>query len=573
LDNTETSALIKQLEVCKLKKWSKLLIWILVLVLLLSACSTGDRKEDNGNPAKEASTTANSSADTAEKEKSEDGQSESGEETEDGQMLPVSAKDTLVVAHEADSIDLDPFGSTTDVTLKIKSQVYEPLVEMTIDNEILPALATEWEYIDDNGTLQMKLREGVKFHNGEIMTAQDVLFSLELASGSGQSMPVANIDFEKSSAPDDLTVILAQKTVRFDLVEYLSIPMAVIFSKKGYEDNGGNWATMDIGTGPYVWGEWAPGDHQDLHAFEDYWEEGYPLIQNITFKVITEATNRSIEIETGSCDLSYNPNVVDLPNLKSNENLYVYEELAFDNSIFGFNNADETWANSDLHKAFKWALDVDAAWELALNDTGAPAHTFVPSNVIGFLGEDRGYTTVGYDLDKAREFLEASGNGDGITCEFLVHNRPARLDIATFWANSLKQIGIDLQINILDSATITQRLKVEGTFDAFMWGIATYTSKADYLLRHMDGIDTPPTLAICRWQNQEYTDLLNKGVAEPDAAKAMEYTDAAQELLYENYPVIPLYQQQSTYVMVENLKGIRDGTYQVPLLKKAYFES
>ena len=82
----------------------------------------------------------------------------------------------------------------------------------------------------------MKLREGVKFHNGETMTAEDVLFSLKVASESGQSMPVANIDFDKSEVVDDLTVNLAQKTVRYDLAEYLSIPMAAIFSKKGYED-------------------------------------------------------------------------------------------------------------------------------------------------------------------------------------------------------------------------------------------------------------------------------------------------------------------------------------------------
>lgn len=555
-----------------MKKLSKVLVLVLVLAMLLTACSSGDGKKDDGKT--DGNNTTPTTPTTPDTKPTDDGKKDDDkkDDTKPTTGLPTSSKDTLILAHQTDSIDLDPHGSTTNSTLKIKNQVYEPLVEMTIDNEVKPALATSWEYIDDNGTLQLKLREGVKFHNGETMTAQDVLFSLKVASESGQSMPVANIDFDKSAVVDDLTVNLAQKKVRYDLVEYISIPMAVIFSQKGYEEGGGDWSKMDIGTGPYVWGEWASGDHQDLHAFEDYWEEGYPLIKNITVKVITEATNRSIEIETGSCDMAYDVNVVDIPNLKANDKLFVYEELTFDNSIFGFNNADETWANSDLHKAFKWAFDVDAAWDLALNNTGRAAHSFAPPNVKGFLGEDRGYTTVGYDLDKAKEFLDASGHGDGIACEFLVANNPARLDIATFWANSLKQIGIDLQINILDGATINQRLKVEGTFDAFMWGVATYTSKADYLLRHMDGIDTPPTLAICRWKNQEYTDLLNKGVAEKDPVKEQEYTDEAQKLLYEHYPVIPLYQQQDTYVMVKELKGVRDGTYQVPLLKRAYFE-
>jgi len=546
-----------------MKKTTRVLALILALAMLLAACGGGTTQ-----PAQ----TSNQPAQSSGGESSQPAQTSSNEPASTGNGLPVSSKDTLILAHQTDSIDLDPHGSTTNSTLKIKNQVYEPIVEMTIDNEIKPALATEWEYIDDKGTLQFTLRKGVKFHNGGEMKAEDVLFSYKQQSESGQSMPVANIDFDNSYVKDDYTVVLAQKTVRYDLVEYLSIPMAVIFSKEGYEANNGDWSTMDIGTGPYMWGEWVSGDHQDLVAFDDYWEEGYPLIKNIHVVVITEATNRSIEIETGSCDMAYDVNVVDLPNLKANDDLFVYEELTFDNSIFGFNNADTTWANSDLHKAFKWAFDVDAAWELAMNGTGRAAHSFAPPNVNGFLGEDRGYTTVGYDLDKAKEFLEASGNGNGITCDFLVANNPQRLDIATFWSNSLKQIGIDLDINILDGATINQRLKVEGTFDAFMWGVATYTSKVDYLLRHFDGISTPPTLCIVRWKNQEYTDLLDKGVAEPDAAKAQTYTDDAQKLLYDNYPAIPLYQQQDTYVMDKGLKGVRDGTYQVPLLKRAYFE-
>ena len=105
-----------------------------------------------------------------------------------------------------------------------------------------------------------------------------------------------------------------------------------------------------------------------------------------------------------------------------------------------------------------------------------------------------------------------------------------------------------------------------------MWGVATYTSKVDYLLRHFDGITSPTTLCIVRWKNEDYKKFLDDALAEPDAAKALALTDEAQKLLYDNYPAIPLYQQQDTYVMVKSLKGVRDGTYQVPLLKRAYFE-
>ena len=532
-----------------MKQWSKALVFILAMAILLAACGADPQTDSPTDPAQTPDAAPTGAPGAVQP---------NGEPERPTSDRPVSSKDTLIIAHEQDSTDMDIHGSTTNTTLKIKSQVYEPLIEQTVEGEFLPALATQWEYIDDAATLQLTLRDGVKFHNGETMSAEDVLFSLEVASQSGQSMPVENIDFEKSYCPDEKTVVLYQKVIQYDLVYDLSMPMAAIFSKKGYEEGNGNWANMDIGTGPYMWGEWVPGDHQDLHAFEDYWDEGYPLIKNITFKVIVEGTNRDIELETASCDMAYNCNVNDIPNLKANEKLYVYEELVPDNSIFGFNNTSEIWSNSDLHKAFKWAFDVDSAWELSMNGTGLAAHSFCPPNVKGYLGEDRGYTTVGYDLDKAKEFLKAAGYENGISCEFLVANNPVRLDIATFWANSLKQIGVDLQINILDGATISQRLKVEGTFDAFMWGSGATNGHIDYLMRHYDK-DTSASLAVCRWQNQEFADIIDKAIQAQDEEQMYALYDQAQKLLFEHYPAIPLYTQQDTYAMVKELKGVKDG--------------
>ena len=130
-----------------MKQLSRILVLILIFAVLLTACSKGDTtKDDQKQNEPQTNTDAN---------KEDKNNDKNTDDKPDTSGLPVSSKDTLVIAHQSDSIDLDMHGSTTNATIKIKGQVYEPLIELTVDNELLPLLATSWEYIDDHGTLQI----------------------------------------------------------------------------------------------------------------------------------------------------------------------------------------------------------------------------------------------------------------------------------------------------------------------------------------------------------------------------------------------------------------------------------
>lgn len=271
-----------------MKRFEKKSFWALVLVLamamsLLVGCGGNNTADSSGSTNQSGSNSGSSS-----------NSSSSGDSAE-------VEKDTLIVAVAADSGDLNPHGNYSTSLARIKAQVYEGLFFLTYENELIPWLATGYEWKDDT-TVEIKLREGVQFHCGGEMTAEDVMFSLEKVNESAQKTIVEKIDFENSKIIDDYTIELKCVEPYAPLITNLSYLPASIFSKEGYEANGGDW-TKPIGTGPYVWGEWVTGSEQWVHAFENYW--GEPVgVPNIQFKVIAEATNRVIELETGNCDLA-----------------------------------------------------------------------------------------------------------------------------------------------------------------------------------------------------------------------------------------------------------------------------
>ena len=180
------------------------------------------------------------------------------------------AKDVLTIAVMTDCGDMNPHGLTSNKNWKIKGQCYETLFYVDYETgDIEPMLATDYEWVD-SCTLKIKLREGVKFHNGGEMTADDVLFSLTEVYNSAANYPIATLDMDKCEKVDDYNIILRTKEPYSPLVNNLSNCATAIFSKAGFEADNGQFS-VDIGTGPFVFGEWLEGESVTQERFDDYW--------------------------------------------------------------------------------------------------------------------------------------------------------------------------------------------------------------------------------------------------------------------------------------------------------------
>lgn len=261
----------------KKKKYAKALAVLAVCSLLITACGgTG-------------------ASDKAAGENTENIQAgENGSETK--------VKDTLVVAVAEDATSLDPQAIVNQKSFSVYCNMYENLVRYNAETkEIEPCLATEWKQVDDV-TYHFKLREGVKFHDGNTMTAEDVIFSFDRAKESGVVSTYLSF-IDSVEADGDYAVTMHISTPYAQIYQALSNPSAVIVSKDAVEKYGDDFAKNPVGTGAYKFVEWKPADSITLTAFEDYWGEPAKT-KNVEIKVIPEGSQRTIMLENGEVDIA-----------------------------------------------------------------------------------------------------------------------------------------------------------------------------------------------------------------------------------------------------------------------------
>ena len=487
-----------------------------------------------------------------------------------------AVKDNLVIAVQTDMADKDPInGSTTNDTIKIKAQVYETLIERTVpDQEYKPLLAEKWEFNDDGTELTITLRDGVKFHNGETLTAEDCLFSLQGLRESANKSVTDHMDLDKSYVVDDKTFVIVMDQAYMPVIANLSYPTCVMFSKKGYEDGNGEWANMDIGTGPYTWGDWSIGNTVELNAFDDYYVEGQPAIKKVEFKVISEDGNRYIEVETGGADICYNLSGVDIAAAEANSDVQLFREYTMDNCYLSFNQREEPFTDVRVRQAIAYALDIDGAWNVCMDGVGQPAKGVLPDNVTDSIAKADSpyhvdYPVYQYNLEKAKELLAEAGYPNGFSCRYHVGHLALRQAYGEFFANALSQIGINVEIVALDAATNAQALKVEHNFDIYTWGIAPTNGDIDFANRFFY-TDAPNN--IFGYSDPEMDAMIDAAAQEVDTAKRSEMNAAIQKKVLDECIIVPIYQQEDIHCLSAAVKGFRNGAFQSPLLKYCYFE-
>ena len=197
----------------------------------------------------------------------------------------VQLKDTLVVAMKSDPKTLDPQKSIDTMSNKSINLMYDSLLELDENLNIVPALAERWERIDEYSVV-FYLRKGVKFHNGDELKAEDVKFTLERAVVSPQTMYLYN-PISEVTVIDDYTIKVTTKTPFGALLQNLAAIQGGIVNKKVVEAAGEDYVKNPVGTGQYKFKEWLPGNKIVFEAFNDSYH-GAPKIKEITFKTVPE---------------------------------------------------------------------------------------------------------------------------------------------------------------------------------------------------------------------------------------------------------------------------------------------
>ena len=369
---------------------------------------------------------------------------------------------SITIAIEGEPASMDPAFDYDFVSGLAVSSVTEGLLKFCEnDTKLCPQLAESWTVSPDGKTYTLKIRQGVKFHDGSTMTVDDVVFSLnrirnpDLASYVGWMLGhVTDV-----TAPDSSTVVITLDAPDALLEYALAATSAHVVNKKFVEANGDKYGTPDvgsIGTGPFKFVEWKSGDHQKIARFDDYWDKaaGGPYLDDITIKIIAEPSTRVAGLQTGEIDWIINNIPSDqYATVKSIANV----DLTFTDSYYGewitFNTQAAPFDNVKARQAMNYAFNKKAVRELFYGADAEPTKATLVNPTLWTIGTAAWQAawdelpSYDYDEAKARQLLDESGVKDQLQGKEIAYyeSTPSIKGAAEAFIDAMGKLGVTIK--------------------------------------------------------------------------------------------------------------------------------
>lgn len=486
------------------------------------------------------------------------------------QQIP---KDTLVVGVDTGIIvDLEPARAYEDITNLVIYQVYDNLVNFQDTFDVIrPDMAESWEASADGLTWTFHLRKGVKFHSGNEVTADAVVYSFTRALALNfapiwilsQYVPTAD-DIKKI---DKYTVTI---TTKVPLSEGLMgailgvqgigavIDPAVVAAHKTADDPWANkWLQFhDAGSGPYELTQWSPNDRVVMTRFDDYWA-GPAKTKNLIFLDIPERAQQRLALESGTIDIALNLLPEAISELKKEAGFAVYEIPAWSITYLAMNAGQKPFDNPLVRKAVKYAINYDAIVNGIMKGAAVVGQTFIPVGIPGHLDA----TPYHHDVAKAKELLAEAGYPNGFTTQIICQPTSPRRDIAIEIQQDLAQVGIKAEITQLISAQMytlyraqQQAMIVAG------WGVDY--GHGDSLVKPFahccsTGADAPVRQLAWRnmYSNCQLTALVDKTETVLDESKKLDMYKQIQQVILDDGPYAILFYPLNQYAASNSVKG------------------
>lgn len=442
------------------KKLMALIMALIMMAALIAGCSGGEEKPDDDTQEEQQNT-----------------QQPENEGTEQPEEPADTHDDTLILAMASEPTTLNPYDHAAVTSSYMNQLTYNKLFRLDVDTlEPVCDLCESYENIDEL-TWRFKLKEGVKFHDGSELTAEDVKASLEYARTFTASDKYTKF-WSTVTALDTHTVEIKTHTPYALILNDLSTNGNTILPK-ALIDSGNDFNINPIGTGPYKYVEWTLGEKVTFVKNEDYFDKDHqPHIANLVWKIIPEGTSRTIALEAGEIDMIIDVDTNDISRMEENEDISVLSVPGTRMAFFGLNNERAPFDNIDFRRAIMAAIDRQAVMEVAVNGQGSVTTSPNPQTFQGANEEG----AIGYDVEAAKQYLAASGvdvSSLSFTCMTYTDETRRTAEVIQAY---LQELGIHMEIESLDFAAWLERL-LAGDFDTSVGG---YT--ASDLLTYMKGM-------------------------------------------------------------------------------------
>ena len=377
-------------------------------------------------------------------------------------------KDTIVWGQGADVTSMDRIRKETPA-VQVTNNIFDTLTIVNPEtNEVEPQIAESWEQTDDK-TYVFKIRQGIKFHDGSDLTAEDVKFSLERAINSAAVSYV--VDFiDTIEVNDEYTVTITTDAPYAPTLRNLAVPFAAIVPKAVVEADEEGFKTNPVGSGPYKFVEWKQGDSVKLEAFDDYYA-GAPATKYLQMKVIPEAAQRTIALETGEIDLAYDIIANDKDKVADNADLQLLEAPSLSCYYVTMNMKQKPFDDIRVREAINLAIDRQLLVDTIINGAGQVADAIIAPAVFGY--SSREHTNM--ILKKQKSFLQRPAMQTDLT-SICVNDNQERTEACQAIQAMLAEVGINCEVEVMEFGSFIDKTAA-GDFDTAFMGWSTSTHR------------------------------------------------------------------------------------------------
>ena len=474
----------------------------------------------------------------------------------------LAARD-VVLAINAQPETLDPYNTNTTLTTAVTKTFYEGLFQFDKDLKVQKVLAESYEVSKDGLVYTIKLRSGVKFHDGTDFNAEAVKFVIDRVLNQDNKLLRYN-QFNrvaKVEALDPTTVRFTLKEPFGPFINSLAHGSAAMISPTALK----KWGNKDIafhpvGTGPFEFVEWKQTESVKGKKFDGYWKKGFPKVDTVSWKPVLENNTRSAMLQTGEADFAYPVPYEQAELLKKNDKLTVVASPSIITRFLSFNVQQKPYDNPKVREAIGYAINKEALAKVAFGGYAFPAQGIVPQGV-AFAEK---MPPVPYDPKKARELLKEAGYPDGFESTlWSAYNNTTAQKAIQFVQQQLQQVGIKLQVQALE---VGQRTEMVDTWAdpktakvrMYYTGWSSSTGEADWGLRPLFASEAwiPKLNNMSYYKNDVVDAAIAKALVTVDDGEKAALYKTTQDQIRKDLPRLPLVTEQNLSAHVKRLSGV-----------------
>ncbi|MFD1634530.1 ABC transporter substrate-binding protein [Haloplanus ruber] len=461
--------------------------------------------------------------------------------------------------------NLSYWQSYDTVTNNLTTQIWDSLLEYSEpDMELQPALAESWEAPDDT-TYVYELREGVTFHDGSEMTADDVIASANLTLRDEAKSPLAWMfgavdNFEKV---DDYTVQVNMSEVD---ASFKYVPATTAWSvapKSAIEEMGTDLAQDPIGAGPFQLEEWQSGNYVRISRHDDYWDGDLPYLDEAMFQVVPNGTSRITGMQNGEFGGTNDIPIDQLSVLDQIDDVELHTATSFQTSHLAFNCMEGPFSNVEVRRATSYAVDTQAITESTVGEYGSHATSMLPEGMMGHVTpDDLEYDGFPYDPEAARQLLDDAGftGSPRFEATLMTPQDTVRQKPAVAIQQYLSEVGIDVSVDKVSYSTYVDTIWGEEDFSArpdmqmTLWA-SDYPSPDAIIRPLFDSEQLPPSNNWFGYQNEEVDQLLQQFKTTLDTEQRAQYAKQANQMVVDEAPGIWVFHPDTTKAFNTKFEG------------------